>query len=179
MAVSFRLGGFEIPVDPGRRPAVVRAMNVLRQYGEAEVASAWTQVLDRLQPGGALVEGTCSENGRLGSWVTLSPERGPETLTFGLHLASLGSPELEAPGVVAERLPKALIHRNVPGEPVHAFLHDLDRAWAAAAPLSVYGPAQRWIAAAEAMREGWPIVGGRSRWRLGELTVDWSALAPR
>lgn len=177
--VSFRLGGFEAPTPAGRRPAVIRAANVLRQYAEPEVPGAWATMLGRLQPGGALVEGTCSEDGRIGSWVTLSPERGPETLTLGVRLASIGCPEFERPSVVAERLPKALIHRNVPGEPVHAFLTDLDDAWASAAPLAVYGPVQRWIAAAEAMRTRWPIVGGGSRWRLGELTVRWDAVAPR
>jgi len=172
--VSFRLGGFEVPAPDDRRPAVIRAANVLRQYEASEVAAAWDRMLARLQPGGALVEGTCSENGRVGSWVTLSPEGGAETLTLGLHLASL-----QAPSIVAERLPKALIHRNVPGEPIHAFLRDLDRGWASAAPLGVYGPVQRWIAAAEAVRADWPIGGGRSRWRLGELTVAWDAVRPR
>lgn len=171
--VSFRLGGFEAPTPDDRAPAIIRAANVLRQYDEAEVAASWARLLARLQPGGALVEGTCSENGRVGSWATLSPERGAESLTLGLHL-----PSLQAPSIVAERLPKALIHRNVPGEPIHAFLADLDRAWASAAPLSVYGPVQRWIAAAEAMRERWPIAGGRTRWRLGELTVAWDAVRP-
>ncbi len=171
--VSFRLGGFEVPLPGGRRPAIIRAANVLRQYDEAEVAGAWATMLARLQPGGALVEGTCSESGRVGSWVTLSPERGPESLTLGLRLASI-----EQPSIVAERLPKALIHRNVAGEPIHAFLLDLDRAWASAAPLTVYGPVQRWLATAAAMRERWPILGGRSRWRLGELTVAWDAVAP-
>jgi len=172
--VSFRLGGFEVPTPDGRRPAIIRAANVLRQYEEAEVADAWTRLRSRLQPGGALVEGTCSENGRVGAWATLSPERGPETLTIGLHL-----PSIEAPSIVAERLPKALIHRNVPGEPIHEFLVDLDRAWAIAAPLAVYGPTQRWIASVETVRERWPIVGGRTRWRLGELTVAWDAVGPR
>src|SRR5882757_6691375 len=32
--VGFRLGGFEVPTDEGRRPAVIRALNVLRQYDE-------------------------------------------------------------------------------------------------------------------------------------------------
>jgi len=177
-AVSFRLGGFEVPLDPPtRRPAVIRAMNVLRQYEESEVADAWARLRGRLQPGGILVEGTCSEDGRLGAWATLDAE-GPRTLTLGMRLASIGSAAIETPGVVAERLPKALIHRNVPGEPIHAFLLDLNRSWAAVAPLGVYGPTQRWIATAAALRERWPIVGGRARWRLGELTVDWAAVAP-
>lgn len=171
--VSFRLGGFEVPTPDDRRPAIIRAANVLRQYNESEVADVWGRLLARLQPGGALVEGTCSENGRVGAWVTLSPERGAETLTLALHLASL-----QAPSILAERLPKALIHRNIPGEPIHDFVTDLDRAWARAAPLSVYGAVQRWIATAEAMRARWPIAGGRSRWRLGELTVAWDAIRP-
>ena len=80
---------------------------------------------------------------------------------------------------MAERLPKALIHRNVPGERIHDLLTELDRQWAVAAPLAVYGASQRWIAAVEALRAaGWPVHGGRTRWRLGELTLDWAAVAP-
>jgi hypothetical protein len=37
--LSFARGGFELPVD-GRRPVLVRAANVLRQYDESEVAAA-------------------------------------------------------------------------------------------------------------------------------------------
>ena len=177
--VSFRLGGFEVPTDDGRHPAIIRALNVLRQYDEAEVADAWARMIARLAPGGQLVEGTCSELGRVGSWVTLDAG-GPHTFTMSLRLAAL-----EAPSIVAERLPKALIHRNVPGERIHALLVDLDRAWAAAAPLGVYGPVQRWQAAVASVREaGWsvldrPPLGGRGRWRLGELSLPWVAVAPR
>jgi hypothetical protein len=177
-AVSFRRGGFEVPLPGDRRPAIIRAANVLRQYDEAEVPAAWATMLARLQPGGALVEGTCSETGRVGAWVTASPERGPESLTLALRLASLGTAAAPTPAIVATRLPKALIHRNVPGEPIHAFLTDLDRAWAATAALSPYGPVQRWLATAAALRTDWPIQGGRTRWRLGELTVAWPAIAP-
>ena len=57
---------------------------------------------------------------------------------------------------------------------------DLDRQWAVAAPLAVYGPTQRWIATIEALRDGgWPVRDGRTRWRLGELTLDWESVAPR
>jgi hypothetical protein len=172
--VSFRLGGFEVPLPGDRRPAIIRALNVLRQYDESEVAAAWSRMLARLQPGGALVEGTCNETGRVCSWVTLSPEQGPHTFTVSLRLA-----ELDKPSIVAERLPKALIHRNVPGERIHDYLSDLDRLWQVNAPLSVYGPSQRWIATAEAMRaNGWPIEGTRARWRLGELSVKWAAVEP-
>ena len=172
--LSFRQGGFEIPLDGDARPAVIRAANVLRQYDEVEVPAAWALLQSRLQPGGLLLEGTCSELGRVASWVALDPE-GPRTLTLSLHLNSV-----EHPSVVAERLPKALIHRNVPGEGVHALLRELDAQWARHAPLATFSPRQRFIAAARGLRDaGWPVLGGVARWRLGELTVDWSAVAPR
>lgn len=172
--VSFHRGGFEIPLPAGRRPAVIRAMNVLRQYGEQEVAPAWDLMLARLQPGGVLIEGTCSELGRVASWVDLDGD-GPRSLTISLRLR-----DLERPSVVAERLPKALIHRNVPGERVYDWLAALDTAWQRNAALSSFSPAQRWIATVSALRaEGWPVRGSSRRWRLGELAVDWDAVAPR
>lgn len=171
--VSFRLGGFEVPTDAGRRPAIIRAMNVLRQYEEAEVADAWARMTARLAPGGQLVEGTCNEVGRVGSWVTLDAD-GPRTFTISLRVA-----ELEEPSIVAERLPKALIHRNVPGEPIHAFVSTLDEAWRDAAPYATFGPRQRWLRAVAAVHEaGWPVVDRPARWRLGEITVSWPAVAP-
>ncbi|MFN4000636.1 class I SAM-dependent methyltransferase [Microcella sp.] len=174
--LSFRQGGFEVPLDGDARPAIIRAANVLRQYDEAEVPAAWALMRSRLLPGGLLLEGTCSEVGRVASWVALDPA-GPVSLTLALHLGSLD--ELGGPSVVAERLPKALIHRNVPGEPVHALLRDLDAHWARQAPLSTFSPRQRFIAAVRGLREaGWPVLDGPARWRLGELTVPWSAVAP-
>lgn len=171
--VSFRLGGFEVPLPGGRRATVIRALNVLRQYREEEVSHAWATMLARLQPGGILVEGTCNETGRVCSWVNLAAD-GPQTLSISLRLA-----ELDEPSIVAERLPKALIHRNIPGERIHEYLKALDRHWQINAPLSVYGPSQRWIATALGMRaEGWPVLGTRARWRLGELTVRWDAVSP-
>ncbi|MFZ2963197.1 MAG: class I SAM-dependent methyltransferase [Rhodoglobus sp.] len=168
--VTFALGGFEVPGEPA---TVIRALNVLRQYDESAVAPAWQRMVARLQPGGVLVEGTCNEVGRVASWVDVTAD-GPRTLTVSLRLSSL-----ESPSTVAERLPKALIHRNVPGERIHDYLAELERWWQVHAPLGVYGPSQRWVAVAQSMREaGWPIVGGRSRWRLGELTVAWEAVAP-
>jgi hypothetical protein len=175
--LSFRQGGFEVPLEGDARAAVIRAANVLRQYDEAEVAAAWARLQSRLQPGGLLLEGTCNEVGRVASWVALSSE-GPQSLTISLHLASLD--ELGGPSVVAERLPKALIHRNVPGEPVHELLRELDALWARHAALSTFSPRQRFMAVARGLRDaGWPVVGGPARWRLGELTVAWSAVAPR
>jgi hypothetical protein len=172
--LTFRHGGFEVPLPGDRRPVLIRAANVLRQYGEAEVAEVWDRLRARLAPGGLLVEGTCDEIGRRHVWVALGPE-GPRTVTFAARLASL-----DRPSDLAERLPKALIHRNVPGEPVHAFLTAFDRAWATAAPLSVLGARQRWTRAVQELRDGgWPVLDGPGRWRQGEVTVAWGAVAPR
>ncbi|MBE1589808.1 class I SAM-dependent methyltransferase [Nonomuraea angiospora] len=174
--LSFRLGGFELPVP--RPPTLVRAFNVLRQYGEAEAWHYWDVLRDRLAPGGVLVEGTSSENGRRAVWVGLSPE-GPQTITFSARFDAF-----ERPSDLADRLPKTLIHRNVPGERIHAFLSDFDHAWAVSAPYGVHGLRQRWLASVRALSGAWPVVrrpplGGPARWRLGELTLPFSAVDPR
>ncbi|MEV7284589.1 class I SAM-dependent methyltransferase [Streptomyces sp. NPDC093252] len=169
--LSFRHGGFEIPL-PGR-PLLIRAANVLRQYEEGEVAGVWERLCGRLAPDGLLVEGTCDEIGRRHVWIALGPE-GPRSVTFATRLGSL-----DRPSDLAERLPKALIHRNVPGEPVHAFLRDFDRAWASAAPYAAYGARQRWVRAVRELAADWPVLDRAGRWRQGEVTVGWGALGPR
>jgi hypothetical protein len=165
--LSFRRGGFELA---GLHPTLVRAFNVLRQYDESDVPAAWSAMT---ATGALLVEGTCDELGRLATWVLVSPA-GPRTLTLAARLASL-----DTPGTLAERLPKSLIHHNVPGERVHALFAALDSGWRTAAPLSVFGPRQRWRRAVESARDaGWPVLDRPSRWRLGEITVPYSAVAP-
>lgn len=174
LRVSFARGGFEIPLPSGRRPAVIRAMNVLRQYEEADVPAAWRTMAGRLAEDGLLVEGTCDEIGRIASWVDVRADGTPLRFTMSLRLAGL-----EHPSVVAERLPKALIHRNVAGERIHDVLTGLDREWDRAAAMSPFGATQRFLAAVTALRtQGLPVLGGRSRWRLGELTLPWEAVAP-
>jgi len=173
--LSFARGGFEVPLPDGRRPFFVRAANVLRQYDESQVAGAWALVVDRLAPGGVFVEGTCDEIGRRSTWVALgagSPV--PQTFSISAHVGSL-----ERPSDLAERLPKALIHRNVPGERIHDFLRAFDDSWSAAAPYRTFGARQRWIAAVESLsHKGFPVLDGPVRWRLGEVTVPWDVVSP-
>lgn len=176
--LEFRRGGFELAgLAAGIRdfpgPALIRALNVLRQYTEPEAWKAWDELCSRLAPEGLLVEGTCDEIGRRCCWVTLT-RRGPRTLT----LACLPS-DIDKPSDLAERLPKTLIHRNVPGERIHALLTDLDACWAKAAPLATFGPRARWAHTTRLFAErGWPVLDRHPRWRLGELTVPWSSVAP-
>jgi hypothetical protein len=168
--LEFRRGGFELA---GLRPVVVRALNVLRQYAESDVPDAWHTSTAALAPAGILLEGTCDELGRIASWICLDAG-GPVTLTLSARLSSL-----DRPGTLAERLPKALIHHNVPGRRVHALMSALDGAWDAAAPYAPFGPRQRWLRAVSALRaDGVPVLDGPARWRRGELTVPWSVVAP-
>lgn len=170
--LRFEVGGFEVPLPGGARARVVRALNVLRQYDEAQVPAAWARLTGRLDDDGIVVDGTCDELGRRATWVTLDRD-GPRSLTL-----SVGLTHIERPSDVAERLPKALIHHNVPGAATHAWLADLDAAWARSAPLASFGRRQRFIATARDVARRWPVYREPARWRLGEITVAWPAVAP-
>ncbi|MXP23943.1 class I SAM-dependent methyltransferase [Gordonia sp. HNM0687] len=168
--VRFALGGFELA---GLRPQLVRAFNVLRQYDEDEVAASWSRMRHALAPGGLIVEGTCDEIGRRCCWVVLDADA-PRTLTLSWSPEHTGRPS-----ELAERLPKALIHHNVPGKPIHELLTRADRAWDVAASHAAYGPRTRWRQALTTMRaDGVPIVVGRGRSVDNVLTVPWSVVAP-
>jgi hypothetical protein len=172
--LTFALGGFEVSLPGNRRPIVVRAFNVLRQYPAAAVEPAWESVRSRLAPDGLLVDGTCDELGRLAAWIAVTAEEGPRSLTLSIRLA-----DLERPSDVAERLPKALIHGNVPGERIHSFLTALDDAWARTAHQMAFGARARWLASVGTLRSaGWPLLDGPARWRLGEVTVAWQCVRP-
>jgi hypothetical protein len=146
--LDFAQGGFSFG---GRAPVIARAMNVLRQYPADEVGPAWSTMLDRIRPGGLLIEGTCDEIGRLACWFGVERAGGAApigrvTLTLSAHL-----PSLRGPAQLAEA------------------------AWARAAPRAVFGPRQRWITAVEDWAaRGAPVAGTRRRWRLGEVTLRWN-----
>ncbi|MFI5781719.1 class I SAM-dependent methyltransferase [Nocardia sp. NPDC051570] len=168
--VVFARGGFELA---GLRPILVRAFNVLRQYPESAVPQAWSTILSGLAPGGLLVDGTCDELGRRCAWVLLD-RSGPRSLTLAWDPFTV-----ERPSDIAERLPKALIHRNIPGERIHTLLTAADRAWSHAAPLAPYGPRVRWREAAKMLREqGFPVRDYRRRLRDCVLSVPWETVAP-
>jgi hypothetical protein len=173
--LDFGYGGFEVPLPNSRKPIAIRAFNVLRQYDESEVLKSWQLMTSRLAPEGYLVEGTCDEIGRRSSWVALrSQESVPETFTISLHVGSL-----ELPSEIAPRLPKALIHRNVPGEKIYDFLQEFDRAWLSNSAIIPFGARQRWVATVEALQSSYPILDNKVRWRLGEVTVPWEFVEPK
>lgn len=167
--LEFRVGGFELA---DLRPVLVRAFNVLRQYPEAAVTDAWNLMRSRLAPHGMIVDGTCDELGRLSCWVLLDRD-GPVSLTLACDPR-----HIERPSDLAERLPKVLIHHNVPGQPIHRLLTAADRAWASAAGQSVFGPKMRWQAMLAALgNDGVPMIGQRGL-REAVLTVPWESVAP-
>lgn len=168
--LTFARGGFELA---GLRPTLVRAFNVLRQYDESDVTPAWRTMRAALAPDGLVVEGTCDEPGRLATWVLLD-STGPRSLTLAARLSTL-----DGPGSLAERLPKALIHHNVPGQPIHDLIETMAEQWRHAAPYATFGARQRWLRMVTGLRDaGWPVLDRPPRWRLGELTVAWPAVAP-
>lgn len=166
----FERGGFELGPLHGQ-VHVVRACNVLRQYDEDQVPAAWASMAAACVPGGTVIDGTCDELGRVASWIRVQ-DGAPVSLTLSLRLSGL-----ERPGVVAARLPKALIHHNVPGTGIGRLLQALDAGWAAAAPWSDFGARQRWLRTVAAL-PGFHVLDGPARWRLGEVTVAWSDVAP-
>lgn len=168
--VEFALGGFELA---SHRPVLVRAFNVLRQYSEDAVPDAWAAMRRGLAPGGLIVDGTCDELGRRCCWVLLDAAS-VVSLTLACDPFAI-----ERPSDLAERLPKVLIHHNVPGQPIHALLRAADRAWASVAGHGVFGPRVRWRAMVELLvAEGFPVKPPRRSLRDGVLTVPWSAVAP-
>ena len=168
--VEFALGGFELA---GLQPVLVRAFNVLRQYHVDDVANAWALMQARLAPGGLIIDGTCDELGRHCCWVVLD-QHGPISLVLACDPFAI-----ERPSDLAERLPKALIHHNVSGEPINTLLTAADHAWASVAGHGVFGPRVRWRAMLDLLRdEGLPVEPPRRRMRDGVLTVPWATVAP-
>ncbi|MBM4591037.1 class I SAM-dependent methyltransferase [Rhodococcus hoagii] len=168
--VTFARGGFELA---GLRPTLIRAFNVLRQYPEDAVDDAWGRLRSGLAPGGLIVDGTCDELGRRCAWVLLDRD-GPRSLTLAWDPF-----DVDRPSDIAERLPKALIHRNVAGERIHDLLVTADRAWATAAGLAPFGPRIRWRETLHLLSDlGVPVTPQRRRIRDCVVTVPWSYVRP-
>lgn len=168
----FRLGGFNLPVGlspevPPRWARLVRAFNVLRQYEESAVAEAYTHLARGVLPGGLLIEGTSDPFGRI--WVaqllrrTGEPFSGApwrlEAVVFSLHPAHAYSPE-----DLQTVLPKSLIHRVIPGEPIHRFFQDWMQAAREASPWRTFGVCQWFGAGARRLAEKGHDLDLRAKW---------------
>jgi hypothetical protein len=161
----FRLGGFNLPLEPGETVRAIRAFNVLRQYSESEVEPAWDQLARYVQPGGLLVEGTSNPSGAIWAANLLRRKEGApqgwhkEALVFFTNF-HLGFDPLEFQTI----LPKNYIHRVVPGEVVYDFFSAWKAAAAETSPLQTWGLRQWFIAAAEALARRGYRVNLRRKW---------------
>ncbi len=127
--LEFRLGGFNLPLQPGESVSVIRAFNVLRQYEEGEVEKALAALTLPLTPGGLILEGTSDPAGRL--------------LTINLYCKAAGSTALARVGLVLAPtlradflprqfqavLPKNFIHHAEPGGAIDRFFAAWHAAW--------------------------------------------------
>lgn len=152
----FRLGGFNLPLQPGETVRAIRAFNVLRQYDESEVLPAWEQMARYVQPGGLLIEGTSNPTGAIWASNVLRRMEGgwhKEALVFFTKF-HLGFDPLEFQTI----LPKNYIHRMVPDEPIYDFFTAWKAAVAETSPMQTWGLRQWFIASAESLsRRGYRI----------------------
>jgi hypothetical protein len=125
--LEFRRGGFNLPLRPGESAAVIRAMNVLRQYPESAYRPAVEQMGQGLCPAGILLEGTSNpEGGRMVFHLYRRCDAGlrSDGLVF---FARWRGPFDPRPFQAV--LPKDLIHHAEPGGALDRFFGD----WEAAA----------------------------------------------
>jgi hypothetical protein len=153
----FRLGGFNVPLQPGESIRLIRAMNVLRQYSEAEFLPAVVQMGGSLTPGGLLLEGTSDPFGRI-MVINLIRRTLEGSLVMEGLLFSTNFRWGFEPGVFQPVLPKNFIHRMLPGEVIYDFM----AAWKQAARVTIglrpLGLRQWFVASAQALADlGWPI----------------------
>ena len=126
------------------------------------MSAAWSMLAHSLLPGGLLVEGTSEPFGRL--WVAnllrkpaaaapigesgVAGEQAllvqQEALVFSTNFR-LGFDPADFQAV----LPKNLIHRVVPGEPIYDFFEAWKRATRETAPMRAWGPQKWFVASAE------------------------------
>ncbi len=174
----FRLGGFNLPLQAGEHVRLIRAFNVLRQYEESDFAPAYETLARYVLPGGLMVEGTSNPFGSI--WCANVARRleSGSLLPYAQQQASgfQNQWEIEAlvfstnfrlgfePGEFQTILPKNLIHRVVPGEPIHDFFEAWKRSSAETASARIYGARQWFIATAERMAERGYDVAVQRKW---------------
>lgn len=185
--LDFRRGGFNLPLRPGERTALIRAINVLRQYEEEDVQTALALLAPALEPGGLLLEGTTNPTGSLAVFnvflrrpAPVSPGRRLPAATL-LHDQALvfAARPLRGfePADFRAVLPKRSIHHAEPGGALDAFFQRWARSWRFAAadrlPWSV-----RFVRAARALADAYPgLSRAPSLLRRGLLVVPPALLA--
>jgi len=161
-STHFRLGGFNLPLQPGEHIRLIRAFNVLRQYEENAVADAWQLMGQQLLPGGLLIEGTSDPFGQV--WVAnlVRKQEGGQLTQEGL-LFSTNFRQGFAPEQFQPVLPKNFIHRVVAGEPIERFFRQWQQAYRETLPYRNWGVRQHFVQSARRLKEMRVKVGLRPR----------------
>jgi hypothetical protein len=155
--LEFRLGGFNLPLRAGERAAVIRVMNVLRQYPEAEYRPSIEILGQSLCQEGLLLEGTSDPPGRL-MVCNLFRRTGEEILFDGL-IFSIRLRHPFSPRDLQAVLPKNLIHHAEPGSPLDRFFGDWEACWQRAFRRSPDNPRHCFLLAAQDLAAdfGYPV----------------------
>lgn len=145
----FRLGGFNLPLQPGESVRLIRAFNVLRQYEEKDFTPAYERLAEYVLPGGLMIEGTSNPFGSI--WVANLVRKEIsgwkyDALVFSTNFR-MGFDITDFQAV----LPKNYIHHVIEGEPIHNFFEAWKRSAAETSPAKVFGTKQWFIAAAESL----------------------------
>lgn len=162
----FRLGGFNLPLQPNEHVRLIRAFNVLRQYEEKDFAPAYEKLAEYVLPNGLMIEGTSTPYGQL--WVANLVRRVesnglPSVWRIGeleirdWRLEALVFSTNFRLGFEAEEfqtiLPKNLIHHVVKGEIIYDFFQDWKQAAKATSSAKTFGLKQWFIASAEKLAQ--------------------------
>ena len=155
--VSFRLGGFNLPLANNEHARLIRAFNVLRQYEEEEVADAYQTMQAKLLPEGLIIEGTSDPFGRI--WAANLVRKSAQGLLEyeGLVLSTNFRWGFD-PVQLQTVLPKNLIHLLTPGDTIYHFFSDWKEAAKATIGYKKFGLRQ-WFqeSALQLADKGYPI----------------------
>lgn len=167
----FRLGGFNLPLQPGETARLIRAFNVLRQYEEKDFLPAYERLAEYVLPGGLMIEGTSTPFGNV--WAANLARRGEsaqwtfEALVFSTNFHS--GFEVEEFQTI---LPKNYIHRMAEGGPICDFFAAWKRSAAETAPAKTFGLKQWFAAGAAALAQKGFDIDLRRKW-LGRGYLLW------
>jgi hypothetical protein len=130
----------------------IRAFNVLRQYEEEDFAPAYERLAQYMLPGGLMIEGTSNPFGSV--WcanLVRKAETGDwrfEALVFSTSFRQ-GFDITDFQAV----LPKNLIHRVVPGEPIYEFFEAWKGSAAETSAMKTYGLRQWFVQSGESLAQ--------------------------
>ncbi len=163
----FRVGGFNLPLQPGETVRLVRAFNVLRQYEEKDFLPAYEVLAQYVLPGGLMIEGTSNPFGSI--WVAnLARREGEgwkmEALVFSTSFR-MGFDITDFQAV----LPKNHIHHVVQGESIYDFLEAWKRSVAETIAAKTFGLRQWFVASAESLASKGYKIDLHKKW----LTKGW------